>query len=522
MIETYILESDAITVSAQARRAQWSWGIWFMSLSAITVVVALSMLRSGANSSSIGWLIYLFGAAAIIFRPRYGVYLIIFFALAGDSSLAYWYPFVKNLSSGESLFFVHDALIISPAEIYILITLLAWLGRGVVQRQLNFYASPLLWPALIFSSFVIFGLGYGISRGGAINIALWEARPIFYLPFMLLLTSNLINTRKQVKILMWAIMIALFIEGVGGMYTFFAVYKMDLSLIHSLTEHSAAIHLNSLYVYLIALWIYRGSLGKRLVLLAMVPPVLLTYLAAQRRAAFVALIIALILIAIILFQVRRLAFWLIVPPVAVIGLLYVAAFWNSTGALGMGAQAVKSVIAEDHASLEDQRSNLYRDIENINSSYTVRKKTLTGVGFGNKFYVLVPLPDISFFIWWEYITHNSIIWIWMKTGVGGFASMIFMIGMSVMVGMRALWRMTDGYLSAIVLTAVLYLIMHFIYAYVDMSWDNQSMLYVGTMMGLIGSIEHIVEQPVPRSPKRWPWLPVPESIPGLKSIPHQR
>ena len=83
----------------------------------------------------------------------------------------------------------------------------------------------------------------------------------------------------------------------------------------------------------------------------------------------------------------------------------------------------------------------------------------------------------------------------MVTGGGGFLAMIFLVGYAIMTGVRVLWKMPGGDLSAIALVAVLYLIMHFTYAYVDMSWDIQSMLYVGAMMGLINILEHIVVLP---------------------------
>ena len=71
---------------------------------------------------------------------------------------------------------------------------------------------------------------------------------------------------------------------------------------------------------------------------------------------------------------------------------------------------------------------------------------------------------------------------------------------------------------AIALTATLYLVMHFLYAYVDISWDAQSMVYVGVMMGLINSLERIVEKPVPLKKKRWPWQPEPEPVPALVPV----
>jgi hypothetical protein len=63
--------------------------------------------------------------------------------------------------------------------------------------------------------------------------------------------------------------------------------------------------------------------------------------------------------------------------------------------------------------------------------------------------------------------------------------------------------------------ATFYVIMHFIYAYVDMSWDARSMIYVGTMIGLINCLEVIAARPVPLQPKRWPWQPDRQPAPVL-------
>jgi len=103
----------------------------------------------------------------------------------------------------------------------------------------------------------------------------------------------------------------------------------------------------------------------------------------------------------------------------------------------------------------------------------------------------------------------------MKTGIGGFLALIVLVGSAVMLGARVLWRMPGGDLSAAALVATLYIMMHFLFAYADISWDNQSMVYVGAMMGIVNSLEHIVARPVPLPAKRWPWLPDPLPAPGL-------
>jgi O-antigen ligase len=225
-----------------------------------------------------------------------------------------------------------------------------------------------------------------------------------------------------------------------------------------------------------------------------------------------------LVIAIVLYRENRKAFWLIVPIAGMIGAVYVGAFWNSTsGGIGGPARAIRSVIAPQPGGRDDA-SNVYRVIENVNTKFTIQQRPLTGVGFGNKFYIIVPMPDISFFVWWEYITHNSILWIWMQTGVGGFMSMLVLVGMAVIVGARTLWRMPGGDLSAFALTATLYIVMHFIYAYVDISWEAQSMIYVGVMMGLINGMERIVAQPIPSPARRWPWQPEAPAAPALRSL----
>lgn len=485
VLDTFSNRSTAKTVHSQQRRNTWIWRAWFLSLIGIVSVVGLMMWRGGPSPSIIAWILYLLGVSLIIINPRQGLYMVLFLTLAGDFRLTPWYPFTKNFSSSESLLFFHDAIIVSPLETYLAFLYISWLGRGAMQRKLKFLAGKLFWPELLFAGFLMFGLMWGISRGGNLNIALWESRAIFYMPLIMVLTSNLLKTPKHANILMWCAMFAVFTESLFGNYFYLFILKRDLGLVDRIAAHSSAIHLNTFFIFLFSSWVFGASLGKRLGLPILLPFVALTYVAMQRRSGFLTLGIGLMLIAIILFQENRRVFLSIVPFLAVFGAIYTAVFWNNSGALGLPAQAIKSVVATDQANLEDQASDIYRDLENVNTSFTLHQAPLTGIGFGNKFYIIVSMPDISHFEFWEYITHNSVVWIWMKSGVGGFLSMLFLIGFAIMTGVRTVQRLTNPNLKAIVLTATIYVIMHFTYAYVDMSWDIESMIYMGVMHGLI-------------------------------------
>lgn len=74
-----------------------------------------------------------------------------------------------------------------------------------------------------------------------------------------------------------------------------------------------------------------------------------------------------------------------------------------------------------------------------------------------------------------------------------------------MMGARNLGNMPKGDMRVIALVGVTYICMHFLYAYVDMSWDVQSMLYLGAMLGLINSMERIATAPILPPARRWPW-----------------
>lgn len=506
---------NQITAPARSLRSSLILSVWLALFLGFSVLISVVMILFGPGQNILAWLLFALGVVIIIYQPRYGIYLIAFLGLVGDGTLTPWFPFVKNFSSQESLLFINDALIFNPLEVYLILIFISWFIQAVSQRKIKFYSGPLFLPALIFLGFVLFGLFYGLYTRGNLNVALWEARPLFYLIAMIILVSNLLEKREHFVNLLWAAMLGIFFEALVGNYHLFVELGANLAGVQSITDHPAAVHMNTVFIFALGSLLYKNSPSKRFALLLMVPIVLIAYMAAQRRAAFVTLGAALVLIAILLYLENRKAFWLIVPVATFVIIAYVVAFWSVDHPLGLPAQAVKTVIAPNRTNASDQASNLYRDIENFNLNFTIRQKPITGIGFGQKFYVVIPLPDISWFEWWQYFPHNSFIWIWLKTGVLGFASMLFLMGYTLMSGARALWRMPRNELSVVALTAVSFVLMQLIFSYVDIGWDIQSMLYMGIMIGIINRLEYVVSQFVTLPQKRWPWQRDPDPAPEI-------
>lgn len=509
----------------RAQRRLWQFAFVCATLLLGYQMVQASFITYSADGVEIGysilvWMLYLSGVVAIFVKPRLGVYMTLPLALAGDAVLSWWYPFDLNFSSEESLLYLHDSVIISPLESFLIFTVLAWLIPTIIGGGRNTLANitfgSLTWHAIIFAGFAAVGLFYGLGTGGDSNIGLWEARAIFYIPLCVITTSNLIQTRRHVNTLITCIVVGVTFEGFVGTRFFIFFMRGSLAGFGDIMDHPSAIHMNSIFVYCAAIFLYKVAWPRRIFVLSILPFVAITYIAAQRRSAFISLGVALGLLLLMVFRLYRRLFYVMAPLAVIFGIAYLLAFWNSGSPIALPAQAVKSVISTDASSESDRNSNLYRDVENININWTIRNNPMMGVGFGHKFWVLIPMADISFFEWYEYITHNSVVWIWMKAGLGGFATMVLMIGVALQNGARAMWRMPNNDMGAATAFFTLYVLMHMIFAYVDMSWSAQNMLFLGTALGVINVIETIMKKPVPLPQTRWPWVPEPEPALGLR------
>lgn len=493
MLETSL--NSQLTTTATDFEKQRNRSVLYnvLIMSGIGILSLYFLLSEHPDWTKLAWAAFFIAMWAVFYQPRYGLYAIMFFSLVGDIRISHFLPFDKNLSSEESIFYLHDSAAVSPVEILFTLTIGSWLLRLIMRKELNTIKyGALFWITSGFVALALFGFVTGVLRGGDIFIAQLELRPILYVIIMLTLTQNLITNPKHINNLVWAIMFALFIEGL------FAIYFVQFSVFEvsdELTEHSASIHYNTMFTLFAASWVIKnGSWYKRLCLPILIPPVFYSFYVSDRRSAILALIIALGMVGLFLYQERRVLFNILVPTAIIGGLLYLGAFWNNTSPLGKPAQTIKTVIAPEQGSAKDQGSNYYRFLEDLNTYFTIQQSPILGIGFGNKFYQIVQMPDISFFIFWEYITHNSIFWIWMQMGVFGFIVMLYMISISIIKASRIAWRLPSSELKVFAIVSTTFLFMHFIYAYVDISWTSQSMLYLGVTLGLIKIYEDFGER----------------------------
>src|SRR5215203_2759454 len=113
---TSIIQGTA-TVDHRRRTLTLARTLWVLVILAASSLLAWRMVNSSPGPSHLAWLFFLAGIAAILYQPRYGIYLILFLSLLGDKGLMPFYPFQLNFSSQESLLFVDQRLIFSPLEV---------------------------------------------------------------------------------------------------------------------------------------------------------------------------------------------------------------------------------------------------------------------------------------------------------------------------------------------------------------------------------------------------------------------
>ncbi len=478
----------AVNVDGRRRHQRRTWLLLYLGCLGLALVMGLLAYSTAPQTFPLALLVLLLGCGVMLFRPVLGLQATVFLTLIGDIFAVGSWPFTKNLSSKESILFVSPQLNVSPLEVWLLVCLGGMLMQMAGSRQWTLRRGRLFWPIMIFGGFLVVGLAVGLSRGGDSKAALSEARSMFYVPLLYVLASNLMKRRADYVRLFRFAVAGIVINALLGIRHIALLDAAARANPEGLMQHSTALLMNLVVVWFLALRLMHG--GTRLLkagLLISAVPVLLAYLEVKRRAAIVGLASAALLLLLVLFFTNRRRFRRIVPIVAVVSVAYLGAFWNNTGSLGFPAQAIKGVIAPSQLSERDRNSNLYRVVEIYDIHYTIESSPVVGIGFGKPFLRPVALPAIVDFALERYVTHNSLLYMWMKLGVFGFIATLFMFATALHEGVRAVRRDLRGDYAALTVTMVAFVMMYAAYTYVDIAWDTKSMVMLGLAFAQIDS-----------------------------------
>lgn len=456
-----------------------------------SLAVAFSLAGAGLIRLTGGnWMVVPGLAAALVFGLllvhclELGVYVLLASALVLeqfqifglDNILTMKIPLYLNLNLITGI----GPLVFNPIELLMGAMVLIWFLRAVTSRRWHLRPVPGGWVALIFGATLTAFVLFGLLRGGKFTIALWEVRALYYLLAMFFISTQLLRTRHQVSVCLWIIVIGLALKGLQGCWRFFVDLGGHLGEIPAITGHEDALFMTTAFVFLMACFLqeYRDRLFW--VLLITMPPVFLTFILTQRRIAYGTLVMSSLIVFAFLPRRGKMLAVTCAAPIVLLGMLYTAAFWNSTHTIALPIQQVKSVFAEGE---QTDSSNTYRDIENFNLKQTIRSFPL-GVGFGNKYLVIIPLAEVDFPLW-DYIPHNCIYWMWAKTGWLGFIAFWLFFG-SLLTQMAIDVRATgDPWVKSVLLMVLTFVFSQVVVAYYDLQITfYRNMIYLGIALGM--------------------------------------
>jgi O-antigen ligase len=452
------------------------------------------VLVAGLTIGSEGGLAYLVVALPIVlglswWRPLYGYALLLGLVLLTEEfeigtlagGIEPWLlqslPIFRNLQDYTAL----DGVYANAVEAWIALLVAIWALKGLLRGRLP--VAPVPCPAAWLAALVTIGTAFvlGVTSGGDVKPALWEVRALGYLLGMAWLVPQLVQRRQDVVVLVGVITVALGAKALQGLYRYVVDLGMQIDLRETFMAHEDPVMFVPLFFLLLGLHHYKAEPVLRRLLLATTPLMFLALVFTQRRVAYVGLGLSAIVFVIELTRPARRTFVRLGLPLALAGAAYVAVFAGSSSPLGRPIERFMQLFDSTN------ESNLYRVLELENLRYTIQRSPW-GIGFGHPYEMFRPLPDIGFALQ-EYIPHNEVLWVWVKTGTLGFILVMFFFSRLVAEGVWTYRHVSDPLLRVLAAIVPLAIVNQLVASYFELQLTySRNMIFLGTLIGLLSPI----------------------------------
>jgi hypothetical protein len=350
-----------------------------------------------------------------------------------------------------------------------------------------------------FALTLVFGLVRGMFDGGDTYVAFWEARYLVYVPVCFVIARTCLRRPEHVATLLQVGLVSATLFGLEGIYRKVALINTEALGVapEFYYEHDDVIFLATFIMLALSAFVFRVRGRVRVWGLVAAPALLYTLLASDRRAGTIVLLVGLLVVALTLFVVQRRAFFVAMVPILAAVAVFLALTWNASGMMGQPARAIRS-LSEPNA--RDEASNSYRSSETYNVSETIHENPILGVGFGREFSMVIPLPDLSWWPFWRFETHNNVLWIWLKTGIAGYLAFWLLVGTALSRAAFAAKRLVDPGLRLAALFSLVALVGTMVYGYVDLAFvSGRTTVLLGVVLGIVSIILRL-DRSVPSAP----------------------
>jgi hypothetical protein len=404
-------------------------------------------------------------------------------SIPGLKTITEQIPLFKSLSVGVGL----TGVAVNPIELIIATVAATWVLKAAAEGKLAVPRSPLAAGIGLLVLAVAGGEGYGLATGGNLTASLWELRPWAYLAAVYVLAAQLNNRGPLVRVLLWTVVIGSGLKAVEGTIRYFVSLRSLSPPPAQILGHEEAVFMG-LYILLTgALWLFGIKGHLRRVATALLPAVVLTNVANDRRTSYVILGAGVAILMAVAWARSPRRRWItggVAVALLAVTALYLPIFWNRTGLTAAPAAAIRSAV---DPTQRDAASDLYRVLENIDLGSDIHASTPFGLGFGKPIPTPIALPDLTKIdASIVYEPHNTILYLWLRLGFPGAIVFWSMIGAAVIAACR-LARAQDPEIALIGTFALLA-----VSAYLIEGWYDQGLvsLRVAILMGaVLGTVE---------------------------------
>lgn len=443
----------------------------------LTVVVTLTLLR-------IEWGLFLFVGFVLLFDQ---------FIIPEFDPITLKVSYFLNIKEIPYLPYI-SAGVLNPLEVQLLFITAVWFALVCYKKNRHLNSIPAWGTMVAFFLGIIGFVIYGLKTGGDFLPALWEVRALFYFGIMYALVPQIVQSERDVRSLLWVCIIAISFKAFQAIVRF---VHLGLSFrgIATLTNHEDPVFMFTLVVLLFGLVLFNVKSWQRFALMLLLFPLMMGFFAGQRRAAYAAIVPTLTAFFILLPPRQTWAFVKgAIPFVIVVG-IYAGVFWNSESRLASPVKLIKTALTHDKEEEGDRYySNLYRENEKYDLAQTVKTAPVFGIGFGNKYLQPVKLVPIAFPLR-DYIPHDEVLWLIVKTGAVGYFLFWFFLDCFACHGANVFMKLKNPYLKAVCALAVVAVVNQIVVSYYDLQLTYyRNMVYLGTLMGLVPALEYIDEQ----------------------------
>jgi hypothetical protein len=488
--------SDVYTT--RRRRASFALGLAALGLA---VCCAGAIVATGGDLLLVAVLALPVVLVLVLAHPILGIYVLLAaavlfeqFPIAGLAPITAQSHFFQNVSAYTPL-----PIRLSMADLVVILTALSLIARRLSGRHLGLRLGPLGWGVAAYAGAFLLGGVIGVARGGMeAEVALNEVRAPLELCAVYFLAANLIHDRRQVRVIVWTFVALVGVKAAQAIINFQEAPGWSAYDAGAVTGHEDVVFFDAA----VALCVAMGLAGVRsklfMVVLGLQPLVLAALFLDQRRTGFIALGTALLVITLLgtWANPRR---GLVLGTVVAVALgAYLALFWDSTGPVAEPIRAVRAIVDPGSASLRDQGSNAWRKIENHNIAFTIRQLPLSGVGLGQKYLFHEQPPPLYDFIYWQYITHNALLWLWLKAGPFAALALWFVVARALLVGSAIFVRGRDPRVRWIAALPVAIVVSQVLFSSVDLGLTySRSMIVLGTALGMLAYLAERARPPAP-------------------------